>query len=73
MYATKLGFKKSLMAYLMSKPSYMRNRHTQKYDPSCIVQLTKNYRNHPEILQIAKELFYDGILEAKAPFGLFQY
>lgn len=60
------------MAHLMDKPCYMRNWHTQKFDPRYIVQLTKNYRNHPEILQITNELFYEGVLEAKAPSSLFQ-
>jgi len=31
-----------------------------------MIQLTKNYRSHPDILAIASEYFYGGLLESKA-------
>lgn len=68
-YASKLGFKTSLMEHLINEQCYGRNPHTSEFDPRYIVQLTENYRNHPIILEIADELFYGGVLKAKAPKG----
>lgn len=68
-YARNLGFKTSFMEFLLKKTSYQRGV-TGKYDPYCIVQLTKNYRSHPAILHTSNSLFYDGVLEAEA-IGIF--
>lgn len=68
-HAIKLGCKKSFMAYLFEKPRYQRNEVTGKYDSTYIVQLTKNYRSHSDILRIPNDLFYGGRLEAKASAG----
>lgn len=70
-HAKKLGYKISLMERLIKKPCYMRSPYTSEFDHRYIVQLTKNYRNHPIILEIANKLFYDGTLEAKARNGWF--
>lgn len=53
------------MEYLSQKPSYKRcfgDQNGKVYT----VQLTKNYRNNAEILEIANKLFYDNTLEAFA-------
>lgn len=55
------------MEYLFKHPRYQRNTTTGRYDSRYIIQLTKNYRTHTEILKIPNKLFYDGVLEAKAP------
>lgn len=71
-YATKLGFKMSWMEYLMkSKKCYTRHPITKRYDPDCIIVLTKNYRSHPAILHVPNQLFYDGTLEAKGDKGMY--
>lgn len=69
-WAQKLGFKTSFMEYLLTKECYRMNKITRKYNTKHIEQLTKNYRNHPAILEIANEMFYDNTLEAKSPQGL---
>lgn len=66
-YAIRLGIKTSYMEHLCKYPRYQRNAMTGRYDPRYIIQLTKNYRTHPDLLQIPNDLFYDGLLEAKAP------
>lgn len=64
-YAKNLSFKKSFMEYLFEQPLYKRGENG-KYDPCFIVQLTKNYRSHQEILRTPNRLFYDGMLQAEA-------
>lgn len=56
------------MEYLFEKPSYKR-RPNEGNGRIYTVQLTKNYRSHPDILSIPNELFYEGSLEAK-PTGI---
>lgn len=69
-YAERLGYKKSYMEFLQyNHPCYQRNKETDQYHPNYIVQLTKNYRTHRHILNVANKLFYDGRLEAIAKEG----
>lgn len=57
------------MEQLFEKRLYKRNPATGEYNKKYIMQLVKNYRSHPAILDIPNKLFYDGKLEAKAPAG----
>lgn len=66
--AAKLGYNKSWMEYLSSCPCYGRNQ-SGRYYSTLTVQLTKNYRSHPNILSKPSEMFYEGVLEAEAPEG----
>lgn len=68
-YATELGLKTSFMENLFQKPCYKPNPTTHMRDSRYITQLTKNYRNHPEILKISNILFYSGMLEPLASTG----
>lgn len=68
-YAVDLGLKTSFMENLFKKPCYMPDSTRGIRDGSYITQLTKNYRNHPKILQTSNKLFYSGILEPKASKG----
>lgn len=69
--AINLGFKTSLMEYLMlNKKYYMRNPVTKRFNPKHIVILQKNYRSHPSILDVPNRLFYDGHLEAEGSAGM---
>lgn len=67
-FAADLGFKVSYMAYLFTRKCYQQDGNGQ-FDPELIVQLVKNYRNHPTILDISNHLIYKNRLEAKAPKG----
>lgn len=72
-YAVKLGFKTSWMEFLASnKNCYLRHPVTNNYNPNFIVTLTRNYRSHPDILNIPSKLFYDGLLLAKGRTGKFK-
>ncbi|XP_055307723.1 uncharacterized protein LOC129571875 [Sitodiplosis mosellana] len=66
--ATALGMKTSFMEYLSKQPLYGRNSESM-FNPLYIVQLTRNHRNHPEILSISDHLFYNRTLKAEAPKG----
>lgn len=69
--AIKLGFKVSLMQYLLeNKKCYMRHPMTKRYDPNFITVLSQNYRSHPSILHIPNERFYDGMLDANGNKGM---
>lgn len=69
-HASKLGYRMSLMEYLQcNEPCYQPNNITGELNQFRIVQLTKNYRTHPQILQMASVLFYESRLEAKANKG----
>lgn len=67
-YAKQLGFKSSLMEFLMGKV-YYQPTNDDKYDSIGIVQLTKNYRNHAKILDPSSKPFYKEKLEAVASKG----
>lgn len=69
-YAKELGFKCSFMEFLFNQNCY--TRQNGEYNPLYIVQLLRNYRNHPTILSICNELFYEGILKADASIGEFE-
>lgn len=68
-HAKALGFQTSWMEQLLKLPRYARRGIALNYDPRYTTQLTKNYRNHPQILELANELFYENMLEAMAPAG----
>lgn len=68
-HAVSLKFNKSFMEHLLEKKLYKRNKDSKKYNQNYITQLVQNYRNHPAILYKPNELFYDGVLKAKAPEG----
>lgn len=67
--AANFCFSISFMEYLSNQKCYMRDPNTDEYNPYYITLLTKNYRNHPSILAIANDFFYDGKLKAEAPTG----
>lgn len=67
-HATKYGFKTSFMESLFKHPLY--SNHEGHYNPNFIIQLTKNYRSHRDILCIPNKLFYNDTLEYKANEGL---
>lgn len=68
--ATKLGYSRSFMEYLMeNKKCYMPHPILKRFDPNFITVLTANYRSHEAILAIPNELFYDNVLVAKGKFG----
>lgn len=68
-HAKALGFQTSWMEQLLKLPRYARSEITGNYDPRYATQLTKNYRNHPRILDLANGLFYENMLEAMTPAG----
>ncbi|KAG4068951.1 hypothetical protein HA402_005099 [Bradysia odoriphaga] len=65
-WATKLGFSVSWLEQLFKYPLYGRDTETGKFNSNYITHLVKNYRSHPSILHVPNQLFYDGLLEAKA-------
>lgn len=68
-FAEKLGHKRSLMERLFEQPSYKPNPDTNNYDPNLIVQLIRNYRSHPIIINMPNQLFYSSKLIPMAPKG----
>lgn len=63
----ELGLGSSLLERLVrDRPLYARDPETQRYNPDAITQLVKNYRSHPDILQLPNEMFYDNALEVCA-------
>lgn len=69
-YAEKMGFKKSLLEHFFERTYYKRSAITRKFDKNFIVQLTSNYRCHPNILDVPNQLFYDNVLKARASSGM---
>lgn len=65
--ARGLGHNTSWMERLCETNLYQRK--DGKYNEIYIMQLVKNYRSHPKILQIPNELFYENSLEACAKPG----
>jgi len=45
---------------------YSRQPDNGKYNEKYVIQLTKNYRSHPKIIEMSNILFYDSTLEASA-------
>ena len=45
----------------MELEPYRKNEH-DRYNPSYITKLLRNYRSHPEIIRVSNELFYDNEL-----------
>lgn len=68
-HAELLNFNKSFMENLLEKRLYQRNRKTKKFNQNFITQLVQNYRSHAHILLKPSELFYEGVLKARAPEG----
>lgn len=64
-WASELGFGISWLEQLFKFPLYHRDALTGKFNSKYITQLVKNYRNHPAILHVPNQLFYEGVLEAK--------
>lgn len=60
------GYAKSFIEYLIEHPLF----NLENSPSSCVVQLTKNYRSHPAIIQTPSRLFYRNSLEASAGTGL---
>lgn len=50
----------------MERLSGIYDVYKERSDPSVCVELVKNYRCHPKILQFLSEKFYKGRLESKA-------
>lgn len=63
-HASDMGYKKSIMQFLIEKPLYSLTTH-----PTYIIQLIQNYRSHQAILTPSNHLFYENQLEAAAPKG----
>lgn len=72
-HAKELGLSKSFMEFLFDQKCYRRNPLSKNFNPQHIVQLKKNYRSHEKILQIANELFYENMLQAKASSGWYYF
>ena len=59
-----LGHEKSMMKRLMEFPVYKR-RGNGEFNKKFVVQLVKNYRSLPELLEVPNKLFYEMKLEAQ--------
>lgn len=71
--AKELGFQRSFMEFLFDQNCYRPSPITKDFNPKYIVQLKKNYRSHPKILQIANEMFYENRLQAAASAGFYNF
>ena len=54
---------RSMLERLMDWELYRKNSRN-KFNPSYVTKLVRNYRCHPSILQVPNVLFYDGELKA---------
>lgn len=50
----------------MGTEFYKFDKTKRGYNEKHVMQLVKNYRNHPEILEFSNRLFYKNALQAKA-------
>ena len=64
--AGKHGLNISLLERLMETVGIYARDVTGQYDSRCITKLVKNFRSHPELLTVPKQLFYNNELEACA-------
>lgn len=53
-----------MLERLMECEPYRKNEH-DRYNPSYITKLLRNYRSHPKIIQVSNELFYENELIAQ--------
>jgi len=63
--AKYLGHGKSMMQRLMEFPLYGRKANEGNFDEKFVIQLVKNYRSLPLLLEVPDKLFYGKKLEAK--------
>ena len=63
--AKYLGHEKSMMQRLMEFPLYKRGAKNGEFNQKFVIQLVKNYRSLPELLEVPNKLFYDMKLEAQ--------
>lgn len=64
-FAIQYGLGLSLLERLMTQ-NELYQKGTTGYDDRYLTKLLRNYRSHPSILKIPKEMFYDGELVACA-------
>ncbi|KAJ8386394.1 hypothetical protein AAFF_G00170990 [Aldrovandia affinis] len=65
--AIKHGLGLSLLERLMTQNSlYQKDEVTGQFNRRFVTKLLRNYRNHPAILKIPNELFYEGELQVHA-------
>ena len=64
--AQYLGLKKSMIERLIKNFDLYgkhqvnnNNPGDEKYNEEYVIQLTKNYRSHPKIIEMSNKLFYD--------------
>jgi len=68
--ASKHGLNISLLERLMETLGMYARDVNGQYDSRCITKLVKNFRSHPELLTVPKQLFYNNELEACADTAL---
>lgn len=51
---------------LMRSEIYSKDPVTNKYNTNLLSKLVKNFRSHPQIIQMSNDMFYDGDLIACA-------
>ena len=64
--AGKNGLNISLLERLMETVEMYGRDLTGQYDSRCITKLVQNFRSHPELLTVPKQLFYNNELDACA-------
>jgi len=64
--AEKYQLGKSLLERLMERDLYKKDSESGNYNVKFITKLKKNYRSHPDIINVSNKLFYDNELEACA-------
>ena len=64
--AGKNGLNISLLERLMETVEMYGRDLTGQYDSRCITKLVQNFRSHPELLAVPKQLFYNNELDACA-------
>ena len=62
--ARSVGHDKSMMKRLIEFPLYERDKGGE-FNKKFIIQLVKNYRSLPELLEVPNKLFYELKLEAQ--------
>lgn len=71
--AQEMGFGKSLIEELCETNLYSRNEETRQFNNMYITRLVENYRSHPKIVRIGKELFYENVMQPLAVEGILKH
>lgn len=60
----------SMLERLMNLPLYAQDPETNEYNGKVVSQLRQSFRSHAKLLEFCNQQFYNGMLQAKAPYDI---